>query len=57
MGVAEAEGVRFIPDHYDKQLIDLKYKWVVGEREEGGPWKSRGWQLPQHYGYMYVCCM
>lgn len=29
----------------------------VKERKEG-TWKSRGWQLPQHYyGYMQECCM
>lgn len=36
--------------------VGLQVQVGVGEREEGGTGKSRGWQRPQHYGYMYVCC-
>lgn len=32
--------------------VDLRVQVEVGEREAGGTGKSRGWQLPQHYGYM-----
>lgn len=32
--------------------VDLQAQVEVGEREGGGTGKSRGWQQPQHYGYM-----
>lgn len=41
-----------LPATLPMTAVDPHVRVEVGEREEGGTGKSRGWQLPQHYGYM-----